>query len=103
MRVNRAVQKKGAPQPGVRRSVADAGSGIPREIHPHLFDPFFGTKRDVGTGLGLWNCKSILETHQGSIQVRSSTLSRRSGTVSSIVLPVKCGERINAGNLLRQP
>lgn len=90
VRVGSSVQHKGAPRPGVRLSVADTGKGIPPEIRSQLFEPFFTTKRDVGTGLGLWICKSIVDTHQGSIRVRSSTVPGHSGTVFSIFLPVNC-------------
>lgn len=72
---------------GVRLTVSDDGPGIPERDRPHLFEPFFTTKRDVGTGLGLWICKSIVQKHQGSIRFRSSTGCGRNGTVFSIFLP----------------
>jgi PAS domain S-box-containing protein len=99
VRVSHSIQTKDTIRPGVRLSVADTGHGIPSEIRPQLFEPFFTTKRDVGTGLGLWICRSIVEAHQGIIQVRSSTVSGRSGTVFSIFLPVDCAERCTPGNL----
>ena len=50
-------------------------------------EPFFTTKKDVGTGLGLWVCTNIVQRHHGSIRVKSSTNSRRSWTVFSVFLP----------------
>jgi PAS domain S-box-containing protein len=76
-----------ADRKGVRLTVCDDGPGIPEKDRPHLFEPFFTTKRDVGTGLGLWVCKSIVQKHEGSIRFRSSTESGRSGTIFSIFLP----------------
>lgn len=73
--------------PGVRLTVADDGPGIPAHVRAHLFEPFFTTKKDVGTGLGLWVCKSIVEKHHGTMQVKSRALAGRSGTVFSVFLP----------------
>jgi len=74
---------------GVRLTVADNGHGIPSNVRAHLFQPFFTTKRDVGTGLGLWVCRSIVEKHHGAIRLRSSTAPGRSGTVFSVFLPCR--------------
>ncbi len=90
VRVSRGRQwKNGEFQEGVRLSVADTGSGIPGEIRDQLFEPFFTTKQDVGTGLGLWVCKSIVENHGGSIHVRSKTEPGSSGTVFSVFFPLE--------------
>ncbi len=44
----------------------DAGPGIPADIKPRIFTPFF-TSRARGLGLGLSIVKGILEAHRGSI------------------------------------
>jgi signal transduction histidine kinase len=72
---------------GVRVTVCDNGPGIPEDVRAHIFEPFFTTKTDVGTGLGLWVCKSIVQKHHGSIRLRSSTSPGGSGTVFSVFLP----------------
>jgi PAS domain S-box-containing protein len=57
-------------------SVADEGQGIPEEKLESVFEPFTRLERDVkdrvrGTGLGLHIVRSILDAHEGSIEVES--------------------------------
>ena len=73
---------------GVRITVSDTGIGIPADVRPRILEPFFTTKRDVGTGLGLWVCKSIVDNHHGEMQIRSSTIPGKSGTAVSVFLPL---------------
>ena len=72
---------------GIRISVADTGSGIPAEVQRRLGEPFFTTKGQRGTGLGLWVTRSIIQRYGGDIHLRSSTAPHRHGTVFSIFLP----------------
>ena len=76
---------------GVRITVADNGSGIPRDHLRQIFEPFYTTKKDTGTGLGLWVSRGIVEKHGGSIRVRSRADGREdgrtTGTVFFIFLP----------------
>ncbi|MGB6384630.1 MAG: ATP-binding protein [Terriglobales bacterium] len=72
---------------GVRITVADNGSGIPRNNLRQIFEPFYTTKKDTGTGLGLWVSRGIVQKHGGSIRVRSRVDGRSTGTVFSIFLP----------------
>jgi len=74
----------------IRITVADNGSGIEAAIIRRIFEPMFTTKENIGTGLGLWVCKQLIEKHNGSIWVRSSTKANR-GTTFSIVLPLSPG------------
>ena len=51
--------------------VEDSGSGILPQNAAQLFTPFFSTKGEHGTGLGLWVSKGIVEKHHGSIAIQS--------------------------------
>jgi signal transduction histidine kinase len=79
---------------GIRVSVGDNGSGIPLEVQRRLGEPFFTTKGQRGTGLGLWVTRSIVQRYGGEIQLRSSVDSRRHGTVFSIFLPTNLRPRV---------
>jgi CheY-like chemotaxis protein len=60
--------------PYVCLSVSDNGCGIPEAAIPHIFDPFFTTKEiGKGTGLGLATVFSIVQQHQGKIEVISDS------------------------------
>ncbi len=67
----------------VRISFSDTGIGIPPEIISRIFDPFFTTKQK-GSGLGLATCYSILNQHDGNIEVESES---GKGTVFHVYLP----------------
>ena len=82
------VEGSSLSAPGLRITVADNGMGIRPDDRPHIFEAFFTTKQDVGTGLGLWVCKQIAEKYGGSIRVRSDTRSGQSWTVVSVFLPL---------------
>ena len=88
------------PNDGTRRvriTVADSGSGMSLATAKNIFDPFFTTKGTVGTGLGLWVCKQLVEKNGGSIRVRSTTEGWRQGTTFSVILPRDSGTSIVAG------
>jgi signal transduction histidine kinase len=72
---------------GGRIVIADTGVGISPAHRKKLFEPFYTTKQDVGTGLGLWVSREIIQKHGGSITLRSSVVPGHSGTVFSIFLP----------------
>jgi PAS domain S-box-containing protein len=72
---------------GIRVTVADDGVGISPENQRKLFTPFFTTKKELGTGLGLWITKDLIEKKGGSIRFRSRTQTK-SGTAMSLFLPV---------------
>lgn len=72
---------------GVRLSVADNGQGMSAEVRTRLGEPFFTTKGQHGTGLGLWVTRSILRRYGGNLQLRSSVAPHRHGTVFSMFLP----------------
>ncbi|MBX3420432.1 MAG: HAMP domain-containing histidine kinase [Pirellulaceae bacterium] len=72
-------------------TVRDSGSGIPAEVLPKIFDPFFSTKAGPdasgkgGSGLGLAACKQIVEAHGGKIRVETKV---GTGTAFIIRLPI---------------
>ena len=72
---------------GVRITIADNGGGIRRNDMAHIFEPFYTTKKDLGTGLGLWLSHGIVQKHGGSIRVRSRTTPGHSGTIFTVFLP----------------
>lgn len=50
----------------------DNGSGIPAEVLPHIFEPFYTTKQaGAGSGLGLDIAQRIIRQHDGQLQVQS--------------------------------
>jgi len=68
----------------------DDGPGIPPEILPNIFDPFYTTKRPGrGTGLGLSICKAILREHNGNVEAASGP---GGGAVFTVTLPVAQSE-----------
>jgi PAS domain S-box-containing protein len=77
----------GEHRPGVRIVVADNGSGIEHCNLEKIFEPFFSTKGQKGTGLGLWVSKNIVQKHGGSIRVHSTTREGQSGCCFSVFLP----------------
>ncbi|HEY6413097.1 MAG TPA: ATP-binding protein [Edaphobacter sp.] len=85
-------QKK---QEGATVIIADNGPGVPESVRPHLFQPFFTTKGENGTGLGLWVSRGIINKHGGSIELDSTTNNGSHGTVVSVFLATK--PTINAG------
>jgi signal transduction histidine kinase len=86
----------------VEITVADTGPGIPKDVLPRIFDPFFSTKKNGepqavakpeceesmprgGTGLGLTICRELIHAAGGRIEVSSA---EGSGTIFIIDLPV---------------
>lgn len=66
--------------------IKDSGPGIPDELTSKIFDPLF-TTRQIGTGLGLPSCKTIVEQHGGSISFETHL---GEGTIFEISLPKSC-------------
>ena len=63
--------------------VEDTGPGIPKHLIEKMFEPLF-TTRQIGTGLGLVSCKSIVEKHGGTIEIITQI---KKGTTFVITLP----------------
>ena len=52
-------------------AVEDNGNGIAAQDLPRIFEPFFTTKQEIGTGIGLWVTKELVESSGGSISVEA--------------------------------
>lgn len=65
--------------------ISDTGCGMSRDIIPKIFEPFFSTKGQKGTGLGLAVIWGIIDNHNGTIQVESE---EGKGTTFIIRLPL---------------
>jgi PAS domain S-box-containing protein len=71
--------------PCYRVIIADDGPGIPAELQPYIFDPFFTMRRQGGgTGLGLSLVHGTISDHRGRIHVKSA---EGAGTTFTIELP----------------
>ncbi|MBI2154378.1 MAG: response regulator [Candidatus Rokubacteria bacterium] len=64
--------------------VSDTGTGMPEEVRRRIFDPFYTTKGEAGTGLGLSVSYSIIKNHGGEIRVESQV---GRGTSFTVRLP----------------
>jgi signal transduction histidine kinase len=78
----------------IRISVGDTGCGMSPETQERLFTPFFTTKSDVGTGLGLWVTKGMVEKAKGRIRVRSR---ESAGTVFTMIFPSVMAAKTSPG------
>ena len=68
----------------VRIAISDNGTGIPNSDLPNVFKPFFTTKGDRGTGLGLFITEQVIHAHRGRIEIQSEN----PGTTFIISLPL---------------
>jgi len=73
----------------VRIQVSDDGAGIPDDVLPKIFDPYFSTKQrstQKGMGLGLTICRTVIQKHGGTIAVDSRP---NRGTTVTCLLPAR--------------
>jgi PAS domain S-box-containing protein len=68
-------------------AVRDNGAGIAPENIPRIFDPFFTTKEDVGTGIGLWVTRDLVEKNGGRITLQTHGLPDGFRTAFQVELP----------------
>jgi signal transduction histidine kinase len=71
--------------PTIAIEVRDTGVGIPSHIRDRIFDPYFTTKENHGTGLGLASVRQSVEFCKGRVKVESET---GLGTTFTLLLPV---------------
>ena len=84
------MDPKGARhEEGALITVTDNGGGMTPAVRERLFHPFFTTKGEQGTGLGLWVSHGIIRKHGGSIEIESSTDEQTHGTSVSVFLASK--------------
>lgn len=69
----------------IKITITDTGSGVPRENITKIFEPFYTTKGQKGTGLGLAVAWGIIDKHGGTIDVDSEI---GKGTTFNIILPI---------------
>jgi PAS domain S-box-containing protein len=81
----------------VRIAVSDTGIGIAPEVLGQIFDPFFSTKDDIGTGIGLWVTKELIEKYDGEITVESGDHLAPYQTTFHIQLPSIHAEALTPG------
>ena len=85
----------------VEVQVIDRGIGMPSSVLPNLFHKFYRSHRSretvAGTGIGLYISKAIVESHGGSIEVRST---ESEGSTFTFTLPIysTVAEKLKAGN-----
>lgn len=93
IRISRCTRWDRPGERAIRVSIADYGIGILKKDMPKIFDAFFTTKARKGSGIGLWLSATVVQEHQGSLHVRSSTQPPHSGTCISTVLPISTSSR----------
>lgn len=64
--------------------VEDRGPGIPENLRERIFEPFYTTRGEGGTGLGLTICRWVAEMHGGRVEVASA---QEGGARFTVVLP----------------
>jgi PAS domain S-box-containing protein len=76
----------------VKVSVKDEGAGIPNDVLPKIFDPYFSSKSmgaDKGMGLGLSISYSVVKRHNGAILVEAGV---DKGTIFTVYLPASVND-----------
>ncbi|RKX73284.1 MAG: histidine kinase [Spirochaetes bacterium] len=66
--------------------IADSGDGMDKETLNHVFEPFYSTSDRGGTGLGMHIVKTVVEAHEGSVDISSKL---GVGTTITISLPLR--------------
>ena len=82
------TERPDRPSPPVGHVVlelSDTGAGMSEEVHEHCLEPFFTTKDEGGSGLGLAMAYGIIRRHQGRIDVETA---EGEGTTFILRLPV---------------
>jgi signal transduction histidine kinase len=79
---------------GVSIEFADTGSGVPESVRAHLFEPFIGSARPGGMGLGLATARDLVRAHGGDLSLLTTG---SEGTCFRIDLPNSLGDARQSG------
>jgi PAS domain S-box-containing protein len=79
------IATRHAPGRDIRVTVCDTGVGMPETIRQRIFEPFYSTKGEAGSGLGLSMAYSIVRRHGGEIHVDSEP---GAGTTFTLTFPI---------------
>lgn len=74
---------------GAMIEIADSGAGVTDSASGRIFQPFFTTKGEHGTGLGLWVSMGIVQKHGGTIRLQNCGETEYPGACARIYLPEK--------------
>jgi signal transduction histidine kinase len=80
---------------GLEIVISDTGTGIAPEHLERVFEPFFTTKGDLGTGIGLWVAKQLIERRGGRIAMASTSTPKSSGTTVTLFIPFAHPEQLS--------
>ena len=86
--------KTGRDKLGVSIRVCDTGTGMPEDVMERMYEPFFTTKKEKGSGLGLSVSFGIVKAHGGDMIAESK---QGKGTSFTIILPVN-GNGLSEGS-----
>ena len=95
LHIRRTQQSSAMGRDGVLVSLLDTGTGIPKDVRKRIFEPFFSTKGEKGSGVGLWVSSGIVERHHGTIRVHSDSRPGRSYTCFRVFLPEKQNQMVS--------
>jgi signal transduction histidine kinase len=85
--IRHSREPSGAGRAGALVALLDSGTGISLKTKSQLFQPFFTTKGDKGSGVGLWASQGVVQRHGGKIRVHSDDRPGRSYTCFTVFLP----------------
>jgi len=81
------IRTSNPDEDSIRIDITDNGTGIAPQDVPHIFEPFYTTKRDSsGLGLGLSIVHGIIQNHKGKVEVDSEV---GEGTTISIIFTLR--------------
>ncbi|MGB0122950.1 MAG: PAS domain-containing protein [Silvibacterium sp.] len=89
LRLRRSRDWRSRRSLGIRITFLDTGCGMDIQTRHRIYEPFFTTKKESGTGLGLWVTAEIIDRQLGDLRVWSSRIPGRSGTAFSLFIPLR--------------